>query len=71
MRIVNIGISQSFSVLPILFLFFNANLLAECERLNFKTIAVGFMNDINILAIENNIKKNYKRLSDAYAACAQ
>jgi len=66
MRPIDADISQGSPILSILFLFFNADLLENCERLDLKIIAIGFVNDINILAIGSNIFANCERLNAAY-----
>jgi len=66
MRPIDANISQGSPILSILFLFFNADLLEGCERLDLRIIAIGFIDDVNILAIESSISANCERLSAAH-----
>ena len=63
LRPVLAGISQGFPVSPILFLFFNAELVEGCEKLGVKASPVKFVNDVNILAYEKLIVNIYETLS--------
>ena len=59
---VNAKISQKFSVLFILYLFFNANLLKICKQLKRKTIFIEFVDNVNVLTYNTNTEKNCKTL---------
>ena len=47
---------------PILYLFYNAYLLRSCEIERLRTSAVAFIDNNNVLAIENSIEANIKSL---------
>ena len=70
-RQVNAGILQGSPVSPILFLFFNAKLVKECEKLEIKTFPVKFVNNVNILTYKRFTADTYKTLSKAYDVCAK
>ena len=61
---IHIKIFQNLFLLSILYLFYNADLLKICEKLNFKTNVIKFVNDVNILAYNINIEKIVKRLKN-------
>lgn len=50
--------SQGSLILPILYLFYNADLLEICDRQGASTSALGFVNDANILAYGKSTKEN-------------
>ncbi len=68
---VNINISQDFSLLLILYLFYNANLLKACDNIKLRTNFIDFVNDINILTYEKFMKCNCRVLSEIYDRCEQ
>ncbi len=68
---VNVDISQNSSLLLILYLFYNANLLKVCDNIKLRTSFTDFMNDVNILIYEEFIKCNCKVLSEIYDKCEQ
>jgi hypothetical protein len=45
---VNVGIPQNSLLSPILYLFYNADLLENCENASLRTSPIGFV-DVNIL----------------------
>jgi len=68
---VNINISQNSSLLLILYLFYNANLLEACDNIKLRTNFTNFVNDINILTYEKFMKCNCRVLSEIYNRCKQ
>jgi hypothetical protein len=66
---INVNISQSSPVSPILYLFYNADLFKIYENLTLRTSPIGFVNDVNLLtysiSIEENCR-NLKRIYDVY-----
>jgi Reverse transcriptase (RNA-dependent DNA polymerase) len=59
---INAGIPQGFLLLPILYLFYNADLLEVYNNKRNRTNVIKFIDDINILAFGLNIKDIYKNL---------
>ena len=57
---IYIKIFQNSFLLSILYLFCNADLLKICEKLNFKTNVIKFVNNISILTYNINIERNNK-----------
>ncbi len=68
---MNVDISQDSSLLLILYLFYNANLLKACDNIKLRTNFIDFVNDINILIYEEFTKYNCKVLSEIYDKCEQ
>jgi len=68
---VNVNISQNSSLLSILYLFYNMNLLKVCNNIKLKTNFINFINDINILIYKKFIKCNCKVLNEIYDKCEQ
>ncbi len=68
---VNVNILQDFSLLSILYLFYNVNLLEACDDIKLRTSFINFVNDINILTYEEFIKRNCRVLSEIYDRCEQ
>ena len=67
--VMNIRIPQGSPVSPILYLFFNADLLKKREDIRFYTSATGFVDNINILIFSESIERNYrtlKKIHDRY-----
>ena len=71
LRPVSAGISQGSPVSPILFLFFNAELVEGCEKLGVKASPVKFVDDVNILAYEKLTANIYETLSRVHEVCTQ
>ena len=57
---VNVEMSRKFSVLSILYLFFNANLLKICEQSERKIIFIKFVDDVTMLTYSTCTKKTAK-----------
>ena len=55
----------------ILFLFFNAKLVKECEKLKIKAFPVEFVDDVNILVYKRSTADTCKTLSKAYDVYAK
>jgi hypothetical protein len=66
---VDVSIPQDSPVSPILYLFYNADLLDICENLALRTSLTGFINDVNLLtygiSAEENCR-NLKRIHNVY-----
>ena len=63
---MNAGVLQGSPLSPILFLFYNADLLDLCCNLAARTIAIGFIDNINILVYRPSIESNYRKLEATY-----
>lgn len=71
MSSVHAGIPQGSPISPILFLFFNADLVEGCESLGLKTSAIGFVDDVNILAYGRSTEDNCRTLSRVHDTCTR
>ena len=66
---VRTGIPQGSPISPILYLFYNADLLDICERPGTNTSAIGFVDDINVLAYGKSTEENCKTLEGIHKKC--
>jgi hypothetical protein len=66
---VDVGIFQDLLILPILYLFYNADLLDIYENRILRTSLIGFINDVNLLTYRATIKGNCRNLERIYNAC--
>jgi Reverse transcriptase (RNA-dependent DNA polymerase) len=66
---VSVGIPQGSLISPILYLFYNADLLESCESLRLRTSIIGFIDDVNILMYSESIKQNCKKLAKIHVEC--
>ena len=66
---VRTGIPQGSPISPILYLFYNADLLEICERPGTNTNAIGFVDDINVLAYGKTTEENCKTLEEIHKKC--
>ena len=65
-RTANVGIPQGSPLSPILYLFYNADLLEIYNNIRLRTSIIGFVDDINILIYSELTEENYKKLSKVY-----
>jgi len=65
-RTININISQSFSLLLILYLFYNVNLLKICNNIKLRINFIEFVDNINIFTYNKLTKRNCKVLNKIY-----
>jgi len=70
-RDVNVNISQDFSLLLILYLFYNANLLETCDDIKLRISFTKFVDNVNILIYKKLTKRNCKVLGKIYNKCEQ
>ena len=66
---IDIGIPQGLYISPILYLFYNADLLDICENITLRTSPLDFVDDVNILIFSKSIEQNYRNLKYIYLAC--
>jgi hypothetical protein len=66
---VNVDISQKSSILSILYLLYNANLLKFCKQSSRKMIVIDFVNDINIFICDINTINNCQLLKKMQEYC--
>jgi ribonuclease HI len=66
---VNTGIPQGSPISPILYLFYNADLLEACEDSNLQTSAIGFIDDVSIIAASNSTETNCQSLASIHTRC--
>ena len=66
---VQTGILQGLPISPILYLFYNADLLEICERPGTNSSALGFVDDTNILAYSTSTEENCRILENLHKKC--
>ena len=66
---VRTGIPQGSPISPILYLFYNADLLEICERPGINTSALGFVDDVNVLAYGKSTEENCRILERIHRKC--
>ena len=63
------GIPQGSPISPILYLFFNADLLDACNQTRYRASATGFADDVNIITYGTSTEENCKALSRIHDEC--
>jgi len=66
---VQVGIPQGSPVSPILYLFYNADLLEICQDDRLSTNPTGFVDDVNILTYSKSAETNCQNLSQIHERC--
>jgi hypothetical protein len=62
------GVLQGSSLSPILFLFYNADLIDACNPSNLPTTGIGFVDDTNVLAFEKSTEGTCSVLKKIYSS---
>ncbi len=57
--LISIKIPQNLLISPILYLFYNINLLEKCNNIRLRISVTKFVNDINILIYNKSMERNY------------
>ena len=70
-RTANVDIPQSSPLSPILYLFYNADLLEIYNNIRLRTSATEFVDDVNILIYSELTEKNCEKLSKVYKKCEE
>ena len=68
-RRAKVNISQSSSLSSILYLFYNVDLLKNCDDIRLRTSIIDFVNDVNILTYNDSTKRNCEKLKKIYRKC--
>ena len=66
---VNLGIPQGSPISPILYLFYNADLLEESLDISLSITSTGFVDDISLLTYSESTERNVRNLEKAYRKC--
>jgi ribonuclease HI len=67
----NTGIPQGSPLSPILYLFYNADLLESCNDKELGTSAIGYIDDINIIVHGVTAEENCAKLKAIYTKCQE
>ena len=68
---ISTGIPQGSPISPILFLFFNAELIEACSQPGRAVSACGFIDDVNILVYGDSTEGNCHRLNNIHTRCEE
>jgi hypothetical protein len=66
---IQTSISQKSSIFSLLYLFYNADLLKICDKLDTNTRSLRYANDVNILTYDKSTKKNCRTLKRVHRLC--
>jgi hypothetical protein len=68
---VQSGIPQGSPISPILYLFFNEELVQICNSFGLHSSTIGFVDDINILTWSNTTEQNCTALARIHSKCCE
>lgn len=68
---IHAGIPQGSPISPILYLFYNTDLLEVCQNIGLKTSPIGFVDDVNILTFGDTTERNCRNLERIHSACEE
>jgi len=68
---INVDILQNSSLLLILYIFYNIDLLKTCNNIKLRISSIEFVDNINILTYNKLTKRNCKILNKIYSRCEQ
>lgn len=63
------GVPQGSSISPIIFLFYNAELIEECGKHDSRLDRIGFVDNMNMVAFGQSTEDNCRRLERAHGRC--
>jgi hypothetical protein len=66
---VELGIPQGSPISPILYLFYNADLLESCEDTSLSLSPTGFADDVTLIVYSRTVERNCELLEKAYKKC--
>jgi hypothetical protein len=66
---ISTSISQRLHIFSLLYLFYNADLLKMCYKLDINTSSLWYADDVNILTYDKNTKKNCRTLKRGHQLC--
>src|SRR6187402_1977695 len=69
--IMRTGVPQGSPLSPILFLFYNSELLELCQRPKEGLLAIGFADDVNMLAYSSSTENNCQILEAGHSRCLE
>ena len=68
-RRTKVNISQNSSLSFILYLFYNVDLLKNCDDIKLRTSIIDFVNNVNILTYNDFTKRNCEKWKEIYDKC--
>jgi exonuclease III len=68
---IQVGIPQGSPISPILYLFYNADLVEDCQRPALYSSVTAFVDDTNILVYSRTTKENCRKLQELHNFCTK
>ena len=66
---IQTGIPQGSPLSPVLYLFYNADLIEECQDEQLRTWTVGYIDDVSIITVGESTESNCRRLATVHERC--